>query len=354
MKRSGFTLIELLVVIAIIAILAAILFPVFAQAKESAKKAACLAQTKQVTLAVLMYGNDYDDFIVPGQMQSDPGTKIGPDENGYNATVTGTATAGQLRNGTSFDVLLDPYIKNHKLWTCPAASNASLARSISMNPAAGGNFLNTNPTLNLGANAQPSVAPTVGIVVGQKLNGSSLQYPAEFILFGDAVAVQYGNVYNQMYTVTATAQAFGTANNFSSTTARNAYTPDSFGACLSWEHQNGGPTSALAVLSANDKIFTRHSNKTNLGFGDGHAKTLNASQTLFPFNMWFPERPNTTVDMLAAPGKAAAGSIGCYANDGVFTTPATLITTALSALTTVTGPNLSCDLIQFWNGRGGF
>lgn len=59
---KGFTLIELLVVIAIIAILAAILFPVFAQAKEAAKKTACLSNTKQIGLALLMYCNDYDDM----------------------------------------------------------------------------------------------------------------------------------------------------------------------------------------------------------------------------------------------------------------------------------------------------
>jgi len=64
--RRGFTLIELLVVIAIIAILAAILFPVFAQAKESAKKASCLSNCYQITLAQIMYSTDYDDHCVSG------------------------------------------------------------------------------------------------------------------------------------------------------------------------------------------------------------------------------------------------------------------------------------------------
>jgi prepilin-type N-terminal cleavage/methylation domain-containing protein/prepilin-type processing-associated H-X9-DG protein len=63
--RRAFTLIELLVVIAIIAILAAILFPVFAQAKAAAKKTAAISNAKQIDLASLMYSNDYDDMFVP-------------------------------------------------------------------------------------------------------------------------------------------------------------------------------------------------------------------------------------------------------------------------------------------------
>lgn len=64
-KQRGFTLIELLVVIAIIAILAAILFPVFAQAKNAAKGASCLSNCKQITLGGIMYSNDVDDQILP-------------------------------------------------------------------------------------------------------------------------------------------------------------------------------------------------------------------------------------------------------------------------------------------------
>jgi prepilin-type N-terminal cleavage/methylation domain-containing protein len=100
-SRKGFTLIELLVVIAIIAILAAILFPVFAQAREQARKASCLSNCKQLGLAMQMYAQDYDDQL-PGW--DNPG---------------GTPLAAQW--GWAIVVpLLDSYVKSPNVWTCPS------------------------------------------------------------------------------------------------------------------------------------------------------------------------------------------------------------------------------------------
>src|SRR5215216_2050529 len=69
-RNHGFTLIELLVVIAIIAILAAILFPVFAQAREKARQATCLSNMRQMSMAARMYLTDYDDTVVPCYLYS--------------------------------------------------------------------------------------------------------------------------------------------------------------------------------------------------------------------------------------------------------------------------------------------
>ncbi len=111
-NRSGFTLIELLVVIAIIAILAAILFPVFAQAKESAKKIACLSNTKQIGIALYLYLNDSDDTLPMANYPAPP-AYMGP-----------PWTVFQFHNGAGVselawaDLLL-PYTKNINIFGCP-------------------------------------------------------------------------------------------------------------------------------------------------------------------------------------------------------------------------------------------
>jgi len=96
--RRGFTLIELLVVIAIIAILAAILFPVFARAREKARQTSCLSNVKQLSLSVVMYAGDYDE-IMPRYADRD--------------------CAGGRKNW--FDVL-EPYMKNTQILVCPSAN----------------------------------------------------------------------------------------------------------------------------------------------------------------------------------------------------------------------------------------
>src|SRR5437763_7624506 len=92
LARRGFTLIELLVVIAIIAILAAILFPVFAQARESARTSSCLSNTKQIDLGILQYVQDYDErfpiFVYPLNSGGKPDSPWGPWHSNYSGWTT--------------------------------------------------------------------------------------------------------------------------------------------------------------------------------------------------------------------------------------------------------------------------
>ena len=100
--RRGFTLIELLVVIAIIAILAAILFPVFAKAREKARQAACLSNLKQVGLAIMMYVQDYDERMpIAGAMDH------------RNASC-------RFACPTGLPPVVMPYVKNFGIFTCPS------------------------------------------------------------------------------------------------------------------------------------------------------------------------------------------------------------------------------------------
>jgi prepilin-type N-terminal cleavage/methylation domain-containing protein/prepilin-type processing-associated H-X9-DG protein len=115
--RRAFTLIELLVVIAIITILAAILFPVFAQAKEAAKKTSCLSNLKQIGLANMMYGNDNDDTMFPWS--------YGYVDNGtyYTKYWFALMPNGGTDKPNFSDGFLGPYMKTAPLVDCPDASN---------------------------------------------------------------------------------------------------------------------------------------------------------------------------------------------------------------------------------------
>lgn len=114
-RARGFTLIELLVVIAIIAILAAILFPVFAQARESARTTSCLSNVKQMSLGILMYVQDYDEKFVPARY-----TTLGPERDTPNRPWNATKN-----EHTDWAMLIYPYVKNTQIFHCPSAPDGA-------------------------------------------------------------------------------------------------------------------------------------------------------------------------------------------------------------------------------------
>ncbi len=151
--RSGFTLIELLVVIAIIAILAAILFPVFAQAREKARQTSCLSNTRQYATATLMYTQDYDETFP------------------FSAIMNGTCVS-------SFYFAVVPYVKNNQITVCPSETQA-----LSTQQALGAPCTGTPPFTSYSVNNMVFVNGFIPNAAPRSLAGLNL--PAESFLFYD-------------------------------------------------------------------------------------------------------------------------------------------------------------------------
>jgi prepilin-type N-terminal cleavage/methylation domain-containing protein/prepilin-type processing-associated H-X9-DG protein len=178
MRRPAFTLIELLVVIAIIAILAAILFPVFAQAREKARQATCASNCRQMAMAARMYLTDYDETVVPC----------------YTKPIQG-------RELLWMD-LVDPYVKNIKMWHCPTWSAVYINGERNFLPPGEGPNLR-NIRLSLGCNdwhyfAGRSQQPILLGAMGAHRPGmdiasreAEIENPANLIMALDAINVEF-------------------------------------------------------------------------------------------------------------------------------------------------------------------
>jgi len=227
-KRSGFTLIELLVVIAIIAILAAILFPVFAQAREKARQTSCLSNEKQLTLAAMQYTQDYDETWPLTYLVYDPAST---GNNNYIWTVplkSDTASDKALES-TLWAAALQSYIKSNGVYVCPSAvTDTDLGNGIDINDAGGfrssyliNGYLNQWPSAKT---SSPSSVIAFSEATGaQALIGWQVSYPLPINASGQDMPV-----FNA-----------GDGTNCSSTAASRYRYTDVSGAATWWMHGRG-------------------------------------------------------------------------------------------------------------------
>ena len=271
MKLRAFTLIELLVVIAIIAILSAILFPVFAQAREKARQTTCLSNLKQLGLAHLMYAQDYDETLLTAQVDlfrwpqllapyvKARGFVLCPSAS-YAAPLTGTLTYA--------DVIKDPVGPSgfndyyYGLYPSYGYNFAYLSPSPTCPDAYDTPNANCTVTPNTGTTYVPSPAginPATGL--GRALAG--VEAPASTILMADSVSSPAGAPTN-----------------------------------LQWGYFLVRPPQVWALIppTAPDRetfgrVHPRHQGRVSAAFADGHVKAMSIN-SLRDANLWRAQKVN--------------------------------------------------------------
>jgi prepilin-type N-terminal cleavage/methylation domain-containing protein/prepilin-type processing-associated H-X9-DG protein len=273
-KSFGFTLIELLVVIAIIAILAAILFPVFGQAREAARKTSCLSNEKQLSLGVLMYSQDYDEHLQDMVLGG----------NCNQSCWIGAGCAYSDGGGWWFGRIY-PYIKNYQVYGCPDDTRSFSTTQANTNSNA------WNQAIELGTGANP-VYFRESYGYNEWIDGNpggtgntspitdtlaAVQYPAQQVMLADGV----GPLIND-WDIEADGQCCaGYERAWYANTAWGAWSAD-------WNNHDKWD------------VYARHTAGANFAYVDGHAKWFKNTATIWNHkvdpsgaNNWVngPEKP---------------------------------------------------------------
>lgn len=248
-NRRGFTLIELLVVIAIIAILAAILFPVFAQAREKARQTSCLSNFKQVALAHLMYVQDFDETFAPFMW--------GPGDGGFSYDWATCFTWPQM---------VVPYVKNWPIFRCPSDAYAKDSQSL-VNMGYPANATGRQRDYAVGLNTDLGynymhLAPMKGSAAQSQGKGiGALAKAANTYMFLDSVWDYAGCDVPK-----GGGNWFVEAPSYWYSTSEWWFGGWDIDDCNSWLHYGG--------------TFPRHSNAANVAFTDGHVKVQRVGDML--------------------------------------------------------------------------
>ena len=259
--RRAFTLIELLVVIAIIAILAAILFPVFAQAREKARTTSCLSNMKQTALGVMMYVQDYDETMMPSKI-ANVASPVGADY---------------------WPQLIQPYQKNWAIVRCPSDPEDPFGIWNGSNAAIKwyANWMRW-PQYGLNWNyLMPS--PTCNPFPGLPVSLAGIPQPAATVLMTDSKN-------------TGTSAGYYTSEFVDSPAA--IWAPD----CCTYSNGGWGVGAFGDLLNyASKKTYTgavavRHTGGVNISFCDGHAKWMTPGGLAIGTN-WVAGKTNSTIQI---------------------------------------------------------
>jgi prepilin-type N-terminal cleavage/methylation domain-containing protein/prepilin-type processing-associated H-X9-DG protein len=221
-RRQGFTLIELLVVIAIISVLASILFPVFARARENARRASCMSNMKQIALACIMYTQDYDGALFPYKYQ-----------NSSN------------NNGSEMN-MVQPYVKSTQVFRCPSSLQTYDGSSVNCS---------TNPTHWY---CSSYGFPAVALVDNRRavLQNMSFGYTGSVIIL-DSIPSP-----SQTCLLAETKKATDTTN--------------------TWGYTRFNGTNLTATGYDGLPVLDRHLGGSNYAFVDGHVKWLKEETVEIP------------------------------------------------------------------------
>jgi len=244
--RTGFTLIELLVVIAIIAILAAILFPVFAKVREKARQTTCLSNLKQIGLGLIQYSEDNDEFLAKAWMGN----------NGYEPSDP-TGGPGNIKYKWMDEIY--PYVKSTGVYHCPDFAD----------------------DLSVGATGQ--------FVPYQQLSGADATHYGSYAM----CAAYWDNAYNGygFSTVGSTQGSGGLTLNSLTHPSTTAWIADGAG-CYQFDWSDGNPVPTGTPGSVQDwgsgagswptdgSLSVRHTTFVNILWCDGHAKSMTLSNLM--------------------------------------------------------------------------
>jgi len=290
--KHGFTLIELLVVIAIIAILAAILFPVFAAAREKARQTTCASNEKQLGLGLLQYVQDYDEYPPCG----------------FNYTWE-AANGGTADIGVGWAGELYPYVKSANAFSCPDDKNYGQSNLV------GGSTVSGQ---DVGYAYNPNLINGVGINTNVLMNMSKLSSPPMTVLFSEVVENRWGNpgIDIQDGEINANFIWSPMSNGYDDCNYQNY--PSAGCASNSSVSLSSGPLGCQASIGTAQPLDTmypkgRHSGGSNFAFWDGHVKYMLGS------SVSAGENPNsgsplysntTTANATCTAGAKYAGATG--------------------------------------------